>query len=117
MSYSFSFHLHDDLSPALARAFRRRVGLYELTAFALQGTGQRAVVLTDRYLYLVARRLLSVSCRRWALRDVRAAAVEGERLVVTTRESRFEVPFPAEKGPAFRQAARRLNRAARVAAR
>ncbi|MEW6623840.1 MAG: hypothetical protein AB1420_12065 [Bacillota bacterium] len=74
--------LLERLHPSFEKAFKDKVSINELTYFSLQLNGKSALVITNRYLYLIRKGLLSVKCLQYTLEEVEQLQIKDKKFLI-----------------------------------
>lgn len=72
--------LLEELDPKFKQRFEREVSLNELTKCSLQLSAKTAVVITNRAVYLLAKKWFAISCRKISAGHITSAMYENSKL-------------------------------------
>ena len=100
----------EELTPYARKLFLRKVHLNEVTSFSINAAGGKAIVLTNRYLYLIYKGFLKGSCHKLSPGELLKAEVKARCLIVATRARSYQVELPPDKTVMLPEIARRINR-------
>ena len=102
--------LLEELDPKARKVFNQHVHMNELTALSINGDRGQALVMTNRYLYLITRGFFKSSCRKVSPGELADVEVKGPSMEVKITGSPQPLTFriPPEKTGLLPSIARRL---------
>lgn len=91
--------LLEELHSGAKKTFQKQVHMNELTALSINGIRGQALILTNRYLYLVSKGLFKSTCQKISPQELEGIEVKGDSLLVKTHGggSPLKITLPADK--------------------
>lgn len=100
--------LLEELEPKFRKVFQKNVAMEEVTAMSLQLSSNAAVVLTNRHIYLLYKKIFWVVCKKVKLNDVKNVNFKNQ-FNVQTQNGKFSLEVKRKKRSLARKAVRKIR--------